>query len=156
MWTMFRNSSKITATSAAAAAAAAANRRRDYMNFDVQSMAFYIYGLEYNAISLYCLGTMCWWDWLHKLHNTHTHTQRRVRILLVQKVTLHSFACCHWLRPNRAHCIPCVYVCVSVAGGASSVVCANALLCHHSLSLSLNTLCVVCVFFRLADSFVSC
>lgn len=50
----------------------------------------------------------------------------------------------------------CVYVYMKVAGGASSVVCANALLCYRALSLSLSLFSIGSVFVRLDDSFVSC
>lgn len=39
----------------------------------------------------------------------------------------------------RCACV-CLSVCITVAGGASSVVCANALLCYLSLSLAFSTL----------------
>lgn len=81
-------------------------------------------------------------------------------------------SCCHrWNRQrdtDSGTLCTAMYVwaclCMAIAGGASSVVCANALLCHfslalaHSLELTTHLLYphIYCDFFRLADSFVSC
>lgn len=136
-----------------------------YVNFNVTNVASRIKcWLEYNA-RLYCIGfgNVCWWDWLHRLvciSLSCTQTHRCGACKNASMGRWHSIRRCmsfHELPP----------LCVRVAGGASSAVCAKRfvslarpsfMVCAYFFAwlIRLSTVtAILCSYFRCSHS-ISC